>query len=108
MAKRLVRSTNDSMLGGVCGGLGTYFDADPNLIRLIFVVFAAITGVGVLVYLALWLILPEEGEGTSQPIADRVKEGADESSTAPSGSARRFARPPPRPTGRRRSRSGSS
>jgi len=78
MAKRLVRSTSDSMLGGVCGGLGTYFDADPNLIRLIFVVFAAITGVGVLVYLALWLILPEEGEGTSRPIADRVKEGADE------------------------------
>ncbi len=78
MAKKLIRSTSDSMLGGVCGGLGTYFDADPNLIRLIFVIFAAVTGVGVLVYLALWLILPEEGEGEKQPLADRVRGGADE------------------------------
>ena len=77
MAKKLYRSTSDSMLGGVCGGLGKYFDADPNLIRLIFVIFAAITGFGILVYLALWLILPEEGEDAKRPLADRVRDGTD-------------------------------
>lgn len=78
MANKLYRSASDSMLGGVCGGLGEYFDADPNLIRLIFVIFAAITGFGILVYLALWLILPEEGEGAKRPLADRVRDGTDE------------------------------
>jgi len=79
MAKQLKRSPSDSMLGGVCGGLGEYFDADPNLIRLIFVVFGIVSsGVGILVYLALWMILPERNEESTQPIAERVKEGADE------------------------------
>ena len=78
MAKTLHRTTSDSMLGGVCGGLGKYFDADPNLIRLIFVIFAAITGFGILVYLALWMILPQEGEGAKRSLADRVRSGTDE------------------------------
>ena len=78
MAKTLYRSTSDSMLGGVCGGLGKYLDADPNLIRLIFVIFAAVTGFGILVYLALWLIVPEAGKGSKRPLADRVRDGTDE------------------------------
>ncbi len=81
MATKLYRSTSDSMLGGVCGGLGKYFDADPNLIRLIFVIFAVVSGFGVLVYLALWLIVPEdseEEEDAKRPLSDRVRDGADE------------------------------
>jgi len=78
MAGKLYRSASDSMLGGVCGGLGAYFDADPNLIRLIFVVLAVVPGFGVPIYLVLWLILPEEGEASGQPIGDRVRDGADE------------------------------
>lgn len=58
--KRLYRSRDDQMLGGVCAGVAEYFDVDPTLVRL---VFAALTlfGVGspVLVYLLLWLIMPE-------------------------------------------------
>ncbi len=42
MANKLYRSASDSMLGGVCGGLGDYFDADPNLIRLILVVLGVV------------------------------------------------------------------
>ena len=78
MANKLHRSMSNSMLGGVCGGLGEYFDADPNLIRLIFVVLTVINGLGILVYLALWLIVPEEEEGARQPLADRVRDGTDE------------------------------
>jgi phage shock protein C len=78
MANKLYRSTSDSMLGGVCGGLGEYFNADANLIRLIFVVLAVIPACGVPIYLALWLIVPVEGEGSKRPLADRVRDGTDE------------------------------
>jgi len=81
MAKQLYRNTKDEMLGGVCSGLAEYFDVDPNLVRLLFVVFAAVTGVGVLVYIALWLIVPEKEERAEAPHAsfgDRVREGAED------------------------------
>ncbi len=78
MADKLYRSTSDSMLGGVCGGLGRYFNVDANLIRLIFVVLAVLPGFGVPIYLVLWLILPEDTEGAKQPLADRVRDGTDQ------------------------------
>jgi phage shock protein C len=77
MTKRLVRSRTDAVLGGVCGGLGEYFGVDSNLVRLIFIIFCALTGFGVLVYLAAWLIVPEIDSGRSD-LSDRVKEAADE------------------------------
>ncbi len=57
--KRLMRSTTDKMLGGVCGGLAEYFDLDPTLVRLgyalltIFTIFS-----GVIVYIIMWIIVP--------------------------------------------------
>jgi len=78
MAKRLYRSTTDSMLGGVCGGLGTYFDFDPNLIRLLFVVLAVAPGIGIPAYIALWLLVPEATETEDKTLGERVREGADE------------------------------
>lgn len=57
-SKRLERATRDKWLGGVCGGLGHYFDIDPTLIRLIFIVALLGAGTGLLVYLVLWLIMP--------------------------------------------------
>jgi len=49
------------MIAGVCEGLGKYFSVDPTLIRLLFVV-AAIAGIGggVLLYLLLWIVVPDE------------------------------------------------
>ncbi len=78
MAHTLVRSREDRMLGGVCGGLGRYFDVDPNLVRLVFVVLAVVPGIGIPIYVILWLILPEEGEPTDRPLADRVRDGTDD------------------------------
>ena len=78
MAKKMYRSTTDSMLGGVCGGLGAYFEFDPNLIRLIFVVVAIVPGIGIPAYLALWLLVPEESKTEKTSLGERVREGADE------------------------------
>jgi phage shock protein C len=48
------------MISGVCGGLGEFFGIDPTLIRLLFVLLTIFGGSGVLVYLVMLLIVPEE------------------------------------------------
>lgn len=58
--RRLFRSRTNRSIAGVCGGLGEYFNVDPTLVRLLFVVFALAGGPGLLVYIILWLIMPEE------------------------------------------------
>lgn len=63
---RLYRSRSQKMLAGVCGGLGEYFDVDPVLIRLLFVVTSFISGVGILAYIVLWIVVPFEGGDTSR------------------------------------------
>jgi phage shock protein C len=57
---RLYRSQTDRMLAGVCGGLARYFNIDPTVVRLVFVVLALAGGPGVLLYLLLWIITPIE------------------------------------------------
>ena len=57
---RLRRSSSDKYLGGICGGLGRHFDVDPLLFRVGFAV-TAFFGVGILLYIALWLLLPDDG-----------------------------------------------
>ncbi|OGL77532.1 hypothetical protein A3J43_02790 [Candidatus Uhrbacteria bacterium RIFCSPHIGHO2_12_FULL_54_23] len=61
MDKKLYRSCTHRVIAGVCGGLGEYFDVDPVIVRALFVVAALGGGFGVLAYLALWAVLPEEG-----------------------------------------------
>lgn len=56
--KRLYRSSRDKMLGGVCSGLGEYFNVDPTLIRLGVVVAVFGAGAGLLAYLIAWVIIP--------------------------------------------------
>lgn len=56
--KRLYRSESDRWLLGVCGGIAEYFNLDPNLIRILFIIFALAFGGGILLYIILWLIIP--------------------------------------------------
>jgi len=77
MTKRLYRSRTDAVLGGVCGGLADYFGMDSSLVRILFVLIAVFTGFGVLAYLVMWLLIPEQGRST-QDLADRVREGAED------------------------------
>jgi phage shock protein C len=58
--RKIFRSRTDRMLGGVCGGLGAYFNLDPTLVRLAFVAVTLLGGSGVLIYIILWLITPQE------------------------------------------------
>ena len=58
--KRLYRSETDVMLGGVCAGLGDFFNLDPTIIRLIFVVLFLTGSVGFWVYVVMWIVVPEE------------------------------------------------
>jgi phage shock protein C len=58
--KRLYRSRKERMLGGVCGGLGEHMDVDPTMIRLVWAVVTVLSvGMGILVYLIAWIIIPE-------------------------------------------------
>ncbi|MDK2917009.1 MAG: hypothetical protein PWR25_1566 [Euryarchaeota archaeon] len=63
MAKRLYRSTTDRWVAGICGGIGEYLEIDPNVIRAIWVIVTVLTGFlpGIIIYILLWLILPEQG-----------------------------------------------
>jgi phage shock protein PspC (stress-responsive transcriptional regulator) len=57
-AKPLRLSAKERMIGGVCGGLGEYFELDPILFRAAFLVLAFLGGFGILLYLVLWLLIP--------------------------------------------------
>jgi phage shock protein PspC (stress-responsive transcriptional regulator) len=56
--KQLRLSAKERMIGGVCGGLGEFFELDPVLFRAAFLVLAFIGGLGILLYLVLWLLIP--------------------------------------------------
>lgn len=61
MAKKVYRPRTDKMLGGVCSGLANYFNVDVVLIRLLWVFAFLAGGIGLIAYIAAWIIIPEEG-----------------------------------------------
>ena len=65
--KRLTRTRDDRVVGGVCGGLGRYFNVDPLLFRIGAVALVFVGGAGLLLYLAALLLVPNEDEAA--PIA---------------------------------------
>ena len=58
--RRLYRSQNNRIIGGVCGGLSDYFGWDPTLVRFVFAVLLLAGGNGLLLYLLLWILTPLE------------------------------------------------
>jgi len=68
--KRFYRNPDDAVLGGVCGGLGTYFNIDPVWIRIIFLLLILAGGVTLLVYIILWIVIPK-AETPSQKLEMR-------------------------------------
>ncbi len=63
MKKRLHRSNENKVVAGVCGGIAEYFDMDPTLIRLAWILFCALGGSGVLAYIIAAIIIPEKTAG---------------------------------------------
>ena len=60
MQKKLYKAREGKMVAGVCAGIGKYFDVDPTLVRLGWVILALAGGAGILAYLLAAIIIPEE------------------------------------------------
>ena len=65
--RRLVRADEGRWLGGICAGLGRYFDVNPLVYRIAFAALALAGGMGVLLYIAAWLVVP--GESSEESVA---------------------------------------
>lgn len=85
--KKFYRSRTDRVLFGVCGGLGKYFNIDPILFRLLFVLLFLMHGAGLIVYVLMVVITPEEPgrrekdkdlEGEFSELADKINDKAHE------------------------------
>ena len=66
--KRLYRSRNERMIAGVCGGIAEYFNIDPTLVRLVFVFAALAGGPGLIAYLIMLIVVPEEPSASTQTV----------------------------------------
>jgi len=78
---KLYRSVSNRMIGGVGGGLGAYLNIDPIFIRLLFILLLFGTEFGFILYLLLWILIPEEGKDygfKDDSFSDRVKSMGDE------------------------------
>jgi len=56
---RMYRDTDNRIIGGVCAGMGAYWNIDPVIIRIIFIALILAGGIGAIVYLILYIVLPE-------------------------------------------------
>lgn len=74
MARRLIRNRRKAVCGGVAAGFADYFNVDPVLVRLGFVLLALANGVGVLFYIICWVIMPTNDEqGASEQVSTGQK-----------------------------------
>lgn len=62
MEKKLYRSRQNRILGGICGGIGEYLNVDPTVVRLLWVLFTFVGASGLLAYLICLVIIPENPE----------------------------------------------
>lgn len=95
MNGRLYRSTTDRMISGVAGGLADYLNLDPSLVRVVWAVLMFVTGgLFLLVYIVMWIVLPEAAGGTHPRWRDVTPGAADEPAAAADAGAepRPFAR----------------
>jgi phage shock protein PspC (stress-responsive transcriptional regulator) len=79
--ERLYRSSTQRILGGVCGGLGEYFNIDPTIVRVVYAIItiATVVVLGAALYLLLWLIIPAEGslgKSTRESLRENVDDMA--------------------------------
>ena len=76
--RRLYRSRTDRMISGVCGGLGEYLNIDPTVVRLLFALSLLIGGTGLLVYVVMLIVVPEEPLDTPHTVVNMdIEESAE-------------------------------
>jgi phage shock protein C len=74
MEKKLYRSRTNSMIGGVCGGLGEYLNVDPSIMRLVAVLLIFADGIGLIAYIIAWIIIPRNPEIEAEIVASERSE----------------------------------
>lgn len=79
--KRLVRSRNDRMIAGVAGGLAATLNIDPLLVRIVLLALAFLNGFGFMLYLVLWLLVPNE-DSAAVDAREQVRENVGEMQSA--------------------------
>jgi phage shock protein C len=79
--KRLVRSRNDRVIAGVAGGLAATLNIDPLLVRIVLLALAFLNGFGFMLYLALWLLVPNE-DSAAIDAREQVRENVGEMQSA--------------------------
>ena len=77
MARRLTKSSNERLIFGVAGGLAEYFDVDPVLVRVVFALLVLSTGVGLVAYVVLAIVMPSQGSVAARP-GDVVRENVEQ------------------------------
>lgn len=80
MSKRLYRSRVDCKIGGVCGGLGEYFNIDPTIIRIIAILLIFADGIGILAYVIAWIVMPKRPLAMEGEVAPEEKVTAERKS----------------------------
>jgi phage shock protein C len=68
MNRRLYRSTTDSVIGGVAGGVAEYLDVDPSIVRIVWAVLAIVTGgIFFVLYIVMWIVVPQGAQVPGMP-----------------------------------------
>lgn len=70
MARRLTRNPGNAVLGGVASGLADYFDVDPALVRIGFILLCFLDGLGVIAYLVAWVVIPRRDTAPDSPSSE--------------------------------------
>lgn len=78
--KRLLRSRKEKLIGGVCGGLAEYFSVDPVVVRIVFLILFFLKGIGLVSYILLWIVVPEEGRQRTHEVEVNGNPGPDQNS----------------------------
>ena len=87
MRDRLYRSRDDRVLFGVCGGIADWLDLDPSLVRIVFALLVITGGVGLLLYIIMAIVVPEEPDYFQVPMAPGTVPPAGGSADAAAGGA---------------------
>jgi phage shock protein PspC (stress-responsive transcriptional regulator) len=92
MHEKLYRSRRRRVIGGVAAGLGEYLNLDPILVRIIFIIVTLINGIGILLYIILWIVVPEEPLSVTYGFdkTEKDKEGEKEKSENSSAETKDF------------------
>ena len=74
MEKKIYRSRTNSMIAGVCGGVGEYLNVDPTILRVVAVLLIFADGIGLLAYLIGWVVIPRRPEMEAEVVTSERSE----------------------------------